>query len=391
MAFKNLSRKSKSRLSILLGIVVLIAAFGITAVLASMKEAPERKAIEDHRVIVPTVEVINSNLQTEVSVIGKISGKEKIEIYSEVTGILEKTPKSFLEGISYNKGEVLLKLNSEETYMNLVSKRSSLLNLIIKVLPELKFDYPDSYNQWKNYLDNFDIEKNTTALPKPFNNQEKYFIAGQNIYQTYYDIISMETRYKKYNIYAPFNGVVSNCNIKPGTLVMAGQKLGEYFNPYIYDLETEIKLSDISFINVGDTVPLISDNINYNWQGIVNRISKTVDNKTQTVKVFITVKGDNLKEGMFLSGTVKTNTFNNAYELPRKLMVNNNQVFTVNDNKIQSQTFQIVNMKESSAIVTGLEDGTIISQKTKGIYNGMNVRTDNGFASSASSQAITTK
>ena len=43
------------------------------------------------------------------------------------------------------------------------------------IIPDLKFDYPKSYENWKNYLENFEIEKMTQPLPKSANNQEKYY------------------------------------------------------------------------------------------------------------------------------------------------------------------------------------------------------------------------
>ncbi len=362
------------RKSIIIGIIVLLAGLSFSFVLASMKEPPERKAKTEDALLLPVMEIENSDITTEIEVIGKITAKEKIDIYAEVSGVLKKSDKEFLEGVSFNKGETLLSVNSDETYMSLMSRRSSLLNLVTQVLPDLKFDYPQSYDQWLNYLDQFDMDQKTSELPEPINNQEKYFIAGKNIYQTYYDIISLETRLEKYTIEAPFNGVLSQSNIKPGTLVMAGQKLGVFLNASLYDLEAEVAIGQIGFLKVGDKVALKSENVSGEWEGTLSRISDRVDPNTQTVTVFITVKDRNLKEGQFLSGNIHTSVSNYGVEIPRKLLMNGNEVFVVNDGLLYKKMVQAVQIKENTAIIQGLENGDLVSEKTKGLHEGLKVQ-----------------
>ncbi|RLD80166.1 MAG: hypothetical protein DRJ10_07795 [Bacteroidetes bacterium] len=369
-----MTAKTKKRMGLGLSGLLIIITIGVTFALVGMKKPAERKTEVDNRITISTLEVKNTQIRSEINVIGKTVGKQKIEIFSEVSGVLENTSKDFLEGISYNKNEVLLQINNDENYMSLVSQRSSLLNLITKVIPDLKFDYPTSYENWKNYLENFEIEKTTKALPKAANNQEKYYIAGQGIYQTYYNIKSLETRQAKFTIRAPFKGVVSQSTIKPGTLVRSGQKLGEFFNPGIYDLEVEINRSEINFININNKVELTDATTNESWTGKVTRISDIIDSQTQTVKIFITVSGKGLREGLYLSGTLKTSVENNAIRLPRKLIVNNNEVFVVENGKIISKKVNIIQTSEEYCIISGLEDGTLISKKTKGIHEDMSVK-----------------
>ncbi|RLD63752.1 MAG: hypothetical protein DRI95_11360, partial [Bacteroidetes bacterium] len=59
---------------------------------------------------------------------------------------------------------------------------------------------------------------------------------------------------------------------------------------------------------------------------------------------------------------------------PRKLIVNNNEVFVVENGKIINKKVNIIQTSEEYCIVTGLEDGTQISKKTKGIHNDMSVK-----------------
>lgn len=362
------------RKSIIIGIIVLFIGTCISFILASMKEAPARKATTESQILLPVLKIKNENITIEIEFIGKLAAKNKINLYAEVSGILEKSAKDFLEGIAYNKGEILLHINSDETYMSLMSKRSNLLNIVTLILPDLKFDYPKSYLQWLEYLNNFDLNSKTATIPKPLNNQEKYFIAGKNIYQTYYDIISLETRLEKYTLEAPFDGVISQSNIKPGTLVMNGQQLGSFLDPNVYDLETEIGIENIEFLKIGDRVELSSENISGSWIGRLSRIAESVDPQTQTVKVYITVVDKILKEGQYLNGRIYTSVTNLAIEIPRRLIINSNQVFIVENGLLEKHEIEIIYIKENTAIVQGLEDGCLVSEKIKGLHEGLKVQ-----------------
>lgn len=370
-----MARKIKNSI---LALVVLLTSVGIASALAAMKKPAERKVAQTERILVPTIEVENSNIQTTIPIIGKLSAKERIEIYAEVSGVLESSEKDFLEGVSYKKGETILSLNSDEAYQGLISKRSNLLNLVTQILPELKFDYPESHSQWYAYLINFDINAKTYALPEALNDQEKYFITGKGLYQSYYDIVSTETRMAKYQIMAPFDGVVASSNIKPGALVRNGQPLGEFFNTEVYDLETEVSIFDAKFVKIGDQVELMDNSSNEaSYIGKVSRISNTIDQRTQSVKIYITIKDKSLREGQYLTGKILTSNHNLAVEIPRKLIVNNTFVLTVNDSILQEQQINIIRNNSNTAIVTGLENGIMISGKTKNLHSGIKVEIKN--------------
>jgi multidrug efflux pump subunit AcrA (membrane-fusion protein) len=339
-----------------------------------MRKPPKRKANTENIISVPVLKVENKELKIKVPVIGKLIPREKVEIFSEVSGIMQKTNKDFLEGISFRKGELMLDINSDETRQSLKSMKSDLMNLISKALPDLKFDYPDSYKQWYDYLNNFEIDKKMVALPEPIDNREKFFISGKGIYKSYYTIESQEVRLSKYKIYAPFDGVVTNSNIKPGTLVRGGQKLGAFVKATEYELEVSLSLKDIPFVKVGDQINLYSDIISGNWKGKISRINNAIDTRTQTVLAYIAVSSSDLKEGMYLKGNIDTGKKYNAVELSRKLLIDKDKVFAVEGNCIKKIEVDVIQERADMVVVKGIKEGTIISRKTKNIHDGLKVK-----------------
>ena len=63
--------------------------------------------------------VNNKSIPIVITTNGNLVAKNKIELYSEVQGILETSSKEFKQGTFYSKGETIIKINSDEFYSNL--------------------------------------------------------------------------------------------------------------------------------------------------------------------------------------------------------------------------------------------------------------------------------
>jgi hypothetical protein len=89
--------------------------------------------------------------------------------------------------------------------------------------------------------------------------------------------------------------------------------------------------------------------------------------------VYIGVSGNNLKEGMYLRGDVELKAIDNAFELPRNLLVNESKVYKIeNDSILTLQTVNIIKTTEKTAIVSGLKSGSrLLKELFPGVYEGM--------------------
>ncbi|MEM1124127.1 MAG: HlyD family efflux transporter periplasmic adaptor subunit, partial [Bacteroidota bacterium] len=289
------------KLSIVLGALILGGAIFVLAPKMSQKEAPPKKEVTETIVSreVKVRKVKNGDIRSTIEVQGSLEAYNKVDIFAEVTGALS-TNRAVKVGNYFKKGAVLLDIDREEMKLNILAQKSSLLNAITTLMPDLKIDYPESFQQWKTYIDNFDVEQSIRAFPKPLNDQEKYFIASKNLLNQYYTIKSAENRLQKYTVYAPFSGVITQSNIQPGALVRAGQKMAELMGTGTYEVKATINLEDLKFIKTGNKVNLYSDAMDGQWTGTVKRISDQIDPNTQSVIAYIGVLGKGLREGMYL-------------------------------------------------------------------------------------------
>lgn len=375
-------------ISLVFVVLILGAGIGVSSMVSSQKKPADKLPAVANISQVSYRSVTNQSTSAQIEVNGKLTARDRVEIFSEVGGTYRSGGRLFKEGAYFRKGEVLLNMTDQEFMMNLRAQKSSLTNQITLMLPDMKADYPESFPNWVAYLDSFSLDKALPALPVAATDQERYFLTAKNIQNLFYSIKSQEARMKKYQIFAPFSGKVSQSSITEGTLVRVGQKLGEFFNPSSYELEASVSLRDLKFIKSGSQVELTSEDISGSWKGRVIRVSDVIDGQTQTVRVFISVNGSSLKEGMYLTGTVSGQTLSDIVSIDRGLLMDDNTIFVAerdmeNDSVtgevipgiLRKLAVQPIQYSDDQVLVKGIKNGSwIISQTIANGYDGMTVK-----------------
>ena len=366
-------------LKALLGLGIIAVGFFGMRYLFSLKQEPPKKEVQQRVKAVETRRVSNADLATTLTVQGRLQAYNKIELYTEVGGAVEETGRPLKEGTYFGKGNVILRINSEEARLTLQSQKASLLNSIAQIMPDLKIDYPESFPAWERYLSDFDVDEPLPELPTAVDQQEKLFIAGRNLYSQYYTIKSAEERLSKYVLYAPFSGVLTQINVDEGAVVRPGQVLGELMATGYYELVATVPLSDLNYLQPGGGVTLYSEDIAGQWTGEVRRISDQIDAGSQTVDVFIGVSGKELREGMYLRGEAAARTLDNVVEIDRNLLIDERQVYVVQDDSLLTLTPVTVRKADrNTVLVSGLPDGTqLVTGTVAGAFEGMRVKIDN--------------
>ncbi|MCF6341331.1 MAG: efflux RND transporter periplasmic adaptor subunit [Bacteroidales bacterium] len=354
-------------------LVLVLGGFGYKYI-SGLKKSPKRKT-STHTVVAPYLLVKNAELPLIVEGAGQLIAKNRIEIYSEVNGVLQKTKKDFRAGMPFRKGELMISVDATEHKANLYAQRSEFQNLVTSLLPDLKLEFPEEIEKWDNYLNSISVEKSLPPIPETISKKEKFFITGRKVYSTYYGIKNLEARLEKYSIRAPFTGIVTQSNINPGGLVRTGQKIGVFSNTDLFELELSVKASDAAFVKVGDKATITTSDNGQQWPGFVSRVNAAIDLNTQTVLVFIETRGEGLKEGMFPKAHIKCGTHENAYEIPRNLLSENKFIYTIAaDSTVVRTPIHPIRFLEKSVIVKDLPDQTkMLGKNIPGIFSGMKV------------------
>jgi len=369
-----------------LGVVILVLAVFIAYLLITAEE--EKRPVARREVKTVFVDtVVHRTIPIVIPANGNLTAKERVEIFSEVQGIFRNSSHPYKPGQAYRKGEILLRIDAEEYAASVQSAKSNLYNLITAAMPDLRLDYPEDYPKWQAYLSGFDLEEPTPELPEITSEKERYFISGRNIVTTYYNVKNLERRLYKYVIRAPFSGVLTEALVTEGSLIRPGQRLGMFINPDVYELQVAVNKSYSDFLQVGEEVDLQNLEGTQQFKGKVARINAAVNQESQTVSVFIDVADQRVKEGMYLEARIEGRKEENAFEISRKLLNDQKELFVVRDSILDVIEVNPVFFSEKTAVLKDLKEGTVIlSRPVPGAYAGMVVRTYRDTTSLASSE-----
>jgi len=358
----------------ILGVLLILGSFFIAKHLIDSKTKP-KPVIEKVIKTVYTDTVKNSTIPILIPANGSLVAKQRVELYAEVQGIFKPGTKLFKPGQYYKKGETLIKIDASEYYASVQSAKSNLYNTIAAIMPDLRLDFPNMFQKWQTYLSSFDLNKTTPKLPEMTSDKENYFITGRGIVSNYYNVKNLEQRLAKYNISAPFNGILTEALITEGALIRSGQKLGEYIDPTVYEMEIALSKSYAGLLKVNEDVELQNIEHTERYNGKISRINGSIDAATQTITAYIEVENERLKEGMYLEASLNAKKEGNAIEINRNLMLDGNQIFIVKDNTLDILDVKPVFYSETTVVLKNVPDGTIILNKpVPGAYSGMLVK-----------------
>lgn len=361
----------RKTLLVVIGVVLILGAVFAAKLIIDNKEIPKtnpQKTIKT--VFVDTIK--NSTIPIIIPANGNLTAKKRVEIFSEVQGVFRFSSHLFRAGQKYNRGETLIKIDDAEYSATVQSAKSDLYNQILAIMPDLRLDYPDVFPKWQRYIDNFNINGSIKALPESLNEKDRYFINGRGINTAYFNIQNLQQRLVKYRITAPFDGVLTEALVTEGSLIRNGQKLGEFIDPKIYELQVSLSKEYADLLKVGEEVQLTDNKGINNYKGQVSRINARIDPTTQTVSIFIEVADETLKEGMYLQANIDAKKEENAISIDRSLVNDKNEIFIVKDTLLTVLQVNPVYFSDKKAIIKGVPDGSIIlAKQVSGAYNGM--------------------
>ncbi len=336
---------------------------------------------QDSRKVAKVVKAIEAKtidagpVSIQIPIDGPVEATNKIEIYSEVTGIIESSTVPFETGNYFEAGDILLDLDDSEARSAYLSAKSVLINTLSQLLPDLKLDYPQDYQLYYQYLKNLNNQAGLAPPPQEDNEQLKLFLTGRGLYSNYQNAASARIRLSKFEIRAPYAGTLTEALVEIGQLVRPGQKLGEFIGKGSYEMIASVASAELNRIKIGDSVQLFANDDGQAYQGILFRKNEKLDPSTQRVQIFIKLNGNGLSDGEYLRGSIQGQEITEAMAIDRKLMIDENHLFTVEDSMLVEQEVEVLHSSPEQVIVRAAKSSITVPLKpVAGAFAGMKVR-----------------
>ncbi len=345
--------------------IILVAIFVFLTALIffriqSNKKAPIKETKEAQTLMyVPIAEVENKIRTSQLISYGQVAPNTEIEISFEVQGKLEKGDLLMKPGVKFKFNQLLYKVNQDEAFYSLTSRKTQLANLIITALPDIELDFPSEKNKWMQFLDQLGPERRLPELPSVRSSKERMFITARNIFTEYYSIKSQESRMEKYFYLAPFNGTVVEVYSEPGSIVSPGMRVAKIAKSGDFEVKVPIAMSNLDRFQKEGSADFFDSKGKKIGTGKILRISDVINQKTQSVDVYYSISPVNnamVYHGQYLNAAINQSASQECFPVPRAA-VKDNKVQVLANNKLLQRDINIVGSKPDTVFVVGLRNG----------------------------------
>jgi membrane fusion protein (multidrug efflux system) len=192
----------------------------------------------------------------------------------------------------------------------------------------------------------------------------------------YYDICDLEIQLDKHSIRATFDGSVVTADMRAGANARIGSHLGEIIN--LENLEVEIPLTaeELSWVDNNAIVQFTSEEIPGLWRGKITRVGSTIDRRTQTIPVYVTLdkkSSSGLYDGAYLTASIPGRTVASAFAAPRRAVYSDKFVYLVKDGHLEQRDVVIARQQGDQVIIEGglVDNDTLVTDILQGVASGM--------------------
>ncbi|NQV16431.1 efflux RND transporter periplasmic adaptor subunit [bacterium] len=366
----------KRKILVLAPLILIL--FGIVSMrlLSSFEDEKPKRNTQIKPRVVATEIVSLGDVPAKLTTFGTLASSQPISLTSEVSGTLQPGDIPFLPAQSFKKGDLLLKVDNRQINLEINSTKSDMLTALASFMPEIKVSSPQYYQVWQDYFDSINFEKSIAKLPNSKNQRIKALLARYNIYKLYFNVQNLEIRASKHLFYAPFNGSIVSTQLRAGSTASPGSRLAELINLEALEVEIQVPAQDIHWIDINVPVKLRPVGNGSEWLGHIDRIGKTIEDRTQSVLVYIKLDDtDKIHPfiGSFLAVDIAASTIPNAIKVPRRAVYEESHVFLVEDGQFSKREVGIAFDEGDYFIVkSGLSPGdTLVTELLQGISDGM--------------------
>ena len=228
--------------------------------------------IQNNYELISTIKPINKSFIHEVELRGNVQSKKNILLVPEVVGRFKTI--NVKEGQLVKKGEILASINSDLIQNNLEEIKTNM-----KLLETI---YLRQKNLWENNI----------------GSEIDYLRAKSNFQSTKSRYNSIKVQASKFNILAPFSGIIDDVLAKEGEMASPSMPSFRMFNDNYSYINLEIAESYNNSFKVKDSVKIISNNMIIN--SFIESISQVINPINRTFSIEVAIPQE-------LSETVKPN------------------------------------------------------------------------------------
>lgn len=331
--------------------------------------------------IVLVQEVTAAPLVQSVVVAGRVTADTRVQVSSEVLGIVQQ--RWVHEGEQVQKGQPLLTLGAAEFTAQVRQLEVALAELTMRTQPQALADLeqartelaqaqreanrraellelgvipPESYEQAKQleHLARLNVSRAEV--------QAQAVAAGGTVQQTLeQQLAAAQALLAKTQITAPVDGLLLTRHVDVGDVAQPGQVLLTLAAAGPIEVRADIDERNLRYLALGQAATVIADAYpEQPFSAVVSYIAPVIDATRGTVEVRLALEQplEFLRQDMTVSVTIEVSRRDNALVIPNEALYSSQSVWVVRHGKLQQQVIRVgVRGLTHSEVTQGLQQG----------------------------------
>ena len=373
---------------VIMPLLVIAAAIGMTVVLGAMKDEPEEKEEVINAIPVLTATALSEDVTLTVDVQGEAQPRTEINLVPQVNGKITYMSPKFIEGGRFKKGDLLVRIDPREYELRLIQARANVAQSETVVTRE-KSESNLALSDWE------DLGRSGAPTPLTLRAPQMAEAAAQ-LEAARAQVDEAQLQLDRASLYAPFTGRVTLRNVDAGEFVTAGTRLGEIYSTDIMDVKLPMTNDNLRQAGLrlgyeaGPNAPAIPVTLSANvagqyseWQGDIVRTDSRFDSETRVLFAYVEVKDPfgarydmPLAPGLFVDASVTGQTLPNIVTIPRAALRGEDRVYVANaDDTLSIRTVTVLSSDRNRAVIgDGLSAGdSVITSPIRGVTEGKKI------------------
>ncbi|AWB65282.1 efflux transporter periplasmic adaptor subunit [Saccharobesus litoralis] len=372
--------------------ILVIGTVVIGAIMATKPtpQADPDKLAEPPKAQVTVAPIVKQQVQLSAQSQGTVKAKRKIDLISQVSGVVTSVSEQMWAGQFFNAYQVLLQIDDRD-YQAALTRAKYQLKQAQRMLAEEKGRARQAKQQWRD-LGNKEANQLFLRQPQLAEAQAQVLSAQASVELAQLDV-------DRTRISVPFAGRVEKVMVNIGQYVSAGNVLAKVYSTQAVEVrlpltDSQLALIDLPLRQVSDLKKLNQDLPQVKlsaivagemqfWQGIITRAEAYVESQSRMYYAIAEVEQPFSKQyaapltpGLFVNAEITGKTLNNVVVLPRETVVKRSNLYTLNQhNEIQLQPVTVLRRSKQQVWLTLPDEqhGNIVMEKHAILTPGMAV------------------
>ena len=393
--------KQMKVLRVVLPLAILVFAVMAAVAMVSLRPEVETRPPDIKPPLVRIADVTLEDRQLTVTSQGTVSPRTESALVPEVSGRVIWVSPHFVSGGFFEKGEVLLKVDSHDYEQAVIRTRAEVANAKLRLAQE-EAEFKVAHNEWEDLGKG---EATPLTLREPQLENAKAALAASEA-----NLVTAERNLERTQIRAPYVGRVRQKSVDVGQFITIGAPVGAVYAIDYAEIRLPLPDSDLAYVDLplvyrgqraNPKGPKVTLRANFagetnEWEGRIVRTEGEIDSMSRMVHAVAQVtnpygRGKDpdrppLAAGLFVEAEIEGHLARDVVILPRAALRGESQVLVVDEeDRLRFRDVDILRVTRKEIVVRGgLSAGErVCLSPLEAVTDGMKVRTEEREMTSA--------